>query len=411
MDAPAPNELIGELTRLSALAAAVQARRSPLLVTALERSRGRREELVERIQRLDHALPDYASIPEDEIRQVVVTLLELGLDLITTGRPPAEAEFQVVYDLVQVHARQGVSASSFMLAVQLGVSEFLSVFDEEAHAAQLAADEVLVLHDAVRELTNLLVATLSTAYRERDLREERDLAHRQAALLRSLSFGHPDPIKLTRMARSIGLDPDAGFYALHVPLHGPDPRRARVLRRAMLDAAPGAIAAIVEDRVVGLATRRPFDRPQVTVMGCSGPVPLRELADAFTEARGAAELAVELGIHGLVGYPDLGPLPLLIAAGDAAAALDRRHCAPLDAEGRLGQDIAQTVARYLANDHNVDATAAELHVHRNTVHHRLRRFRELTDLDVRRTEHLVLAWWLLGRRSLGGTRTPTPAAR
>lgn len=400
MDAPAPDALTGDLTRLRALADVVQTQRSAALIAALSRTRERLDELVERIEQLDRALPDYASVPEEDIRHVVVALLDLGLRLLTVARPPGPDDYRLVYELVQVRAEQGVAASSFMLAVQFGVSEFLAVFDEEAQSADLAADEVLALHDAVRDLTNLLVATLSTAYHEREIRADRDLTQRQSSFLRSLSFGRPDLAKLARAARSIGLDPDATFYALHVPLHGPDPRRARDLRRAMLDSAPGAVVAIVEDRVVGIATRRPLDRSAVAVMGCSGPAPLHGLAEAFAEARCAAETAVDLGVEGLVDFARLGAAPLLVAAHEAAAALDRRHCAPLDAEGRLGHDIARTVARYLANDHNVDATAADLHVHRNTVHHRLRRFRELTDLDVRRTEHVVIAWWLLGRREL-----------
>lgn len=400
MDAPAPDSLTGELTRLRALASGEHTPPSPGLVAALERTRGRLDQLVNRIERLDHALPAYASVSSEAIREVVVSLLDLGLQLLAAARPPGPEEYRIVYGLVEARAEQGVPASSFMLAVQLGVSEFLTMFDEEAQTVDLSADEVLALHDAVRDLTNLLVATLTTAYHEREIRADRDLAQRQSSFLRSVSFGRPDPGKLARAARSVGLDPEATYYAMHVPLHGPDPRRARDLRRAMLDAAPGAIVAIVEDRVVGIASRRPLDRPEVAVMGCSGPAPLQGLADAFAEARGAADAAVDLGVEGLVDFARLGAAPLLVAAHDAAAALDRRHCAPLDAEGRLGHDIARTVARYLANDHNVDATAAELHVHRNTVHHRLRRFRELTDLDVRRTEHVVLAWWLLGRREL-----------
>lgn len=52
----------------------------------------------------------------------------------------------------------------------------------------------------------------------------------------------------------------------------------------------------------------------------------------------------------------------------------------------------------LADDLNIDAVSRALHVHRNTVRYRLRRFRELTGLDIRKIDHLVITWWLLARR-------------
>lgn len=49
----------------------------------------------------------------------------------------------------------------------------------------------------------------------------------------------------------------------------------------------------------------------------------------------------------------------------------------------------------------VGLTAIRLQVHANTVRYRINRFREATGLDVRRTEDLMTAWWLLnGRRTV-----------
>lgn len=52
----------------------------------------------------------------------------------------------------------------------------------------------------------------------------------------------------------------------------------------------------------------------------------------------------------------------------------------------------------LGLDRDIQATAERLHLHRNSVRYRVGRFRELTGLDLRRTEDLVTAWWLLKRR-------------
>jgi DNA-binding PucR family transcriptional regulator len=54
----------------------------------------------------------------------------------------------------------------------------------------------------------------------------------------------------------------------------------------------------------------------------------------------------------------------------------------------------------LEHDGDVRAAAAALHVHPNTVRYRSGRFAELTGLDIRRTEDLILTWWLLNRARL-----------
>ena len=98
---------------------------------------------------------------------------------------------------------------------------------------------------------------------------------------------------------------------------------------------------------------------------------------------------------GLVELTALGPLALATAAGGLAARLEREHFSQLDELGRAGEEIEHTTLTLLDLDQNVDATAARLHLHRNTVRYRVTRFRKLTGLDVRRTSDLVTAWWLL----------------
>jgi DNA-binding PucR family transcriptional regulator len=50
----------------------------------------------------------------------------------------------------------------------------------------------------------------------------------------------------------------------------------------------------------------------------------------------------------------------------------------------------------------VDDTARALHVHPNTLRHRLRRFEETTGTTLRDPRHMVELWWALERRRLAG---------
>ncbi len=77
--------------------------------------------------------------------------------------------------------------------------------------------------------------------------------------------------------------------------------------------------------------------------------------------------------------------------------------AALDALGPRRRELEATVLALLDRDHNIDATAAALHLYRNSTRYRVGRFRDLTGLDLRRTEDLVTTWWLLKRRQAART--------
>ena len=50
----------------------------------------------------------------------------------------------------------------------------------------------------------------------------------------------------------------------------------------------------------------------------------------------------------------------------------------------------------------MDDTARALHVHPNTLRHRLKRFEELTGASLRNATEVMELWWALERRRLVG---------
>ena len=97
---------------------------------------------------------------------------------------------------------------------------------------------------------------------------------------------------------------------------------------------------------------------------------------------------------------DLSIRPAILAddvLGDAFAA---RLLEPLDALGRLGAELGGTLRVYLEEGMRIEETARTLHVHPNTLRHRLRRFEEATGTSLRDPRVLVELWWVLERREL-----------
>ncbi|GAA1346697.1 helix-turn-helix domain-containing protein [Falsarthrobacter nasiphocae] len=124
-------------------------------------------------------------------------------------------------------------------------------------------------------------------------------------------------------------------------------------------------------------------------VGVSRPYRRSGLTWAWHEARAAARAARP---GETVHAQRLTLTSLLLASADAPTAeLAEQTIRPLAAEG---PHLVQTLRAYLRLDGAVQAVAAELGLHRNSVRHRMEQVRELTGHDPSRTDglaHLYLA--------------------
>jgi sugar diacid utilization regulator len=138
-------------------------------------------------------------------------------------------------------------------------------------------------------------------------------------------------------------------------------------------------------------------------------VPPGQLAGTYRLCRAALVSARRRGLRGLLPVTDLA----LAIAADAYPGLGEMladdFLARLDPAEEFHRLLAETVLVYLSKGNRADLTAAALHVHPNTVKHRLRRFGELTGFDAAAPGGDALgyamrwSWSLhtwLGRRSL-----------
>ena len=131
----------------------------------------------------------------------------------------------------------------------------------------------------------------------------------------------------------------------------------------------------------------------------SSPVRLRssilmwradELAASLADVRLAMDVLLRQGRTGVVPLQDLSLDLLLARAPRVAARLRARVLDPLGPRhGRSRGDLHRTVAAYVALHRDRQQTAAQLHIHPNTLDHRLRRARELSGLNLEDPEDLA----------------------
>ena len=118
------------------------------------------------------------------------------------------------------------------------------------------------------------------------------------------------------------------------------------------------------------------------------------LADGFAEARQAALGSIVVaGTPSLVSYEDLGAYKYLLRIAGEGGVRD----ATVDAVTKLadydrqrGASLLQTLEEFLRRRGSISATSEALFVHPNTLRQRLRRIADVSGLDLREDDWLMV---------------------
>ena len=343
--------------------------------------------------------PLVGRLPEAQVRHHVAALLDVVAAAFSKGAldgaAPEDGELgesvAVAERLAFDRAIQGVPLAALLDGFQAGRVYALSRLIEEARTAH-ATDE---LFDALGELdaySHELRNRLIDAYRSREAELDRSGYAARVRALRDLLHGDPAAAPPEAL-----LSPGRRYHCLIADIT--DPQRA-VPAEAVL-ASGGGVSGFVDGRLCGVSPGLPaLERVADLLVVATPAVPIAELADAYRAATAAMAAARAEGLRGLHTVTSLAIPAAVHAQPHLGAYLAMELLARLDAKDAFHRLLAQTALAYLAHGRRTDATAASLHVHPNTVKHRLRRFAALTDFDETpesfdTLEHTVRWWWAL----------------
>jgi hypothetical protein len=253
---------------------------------------------------------------------------------------------------------------------QAARTNVLLKFTEQTRSRQMA-QETLV--DALVELdsyTTQLQNQIIHSYRRAELSFARTGYAVRIQALRGLLHGDR-----ATDAADAGLDEKTRYHCLIADVT--DPRLAPRVEAVL--ALAGGTAGFVDGYLCCLAPRLPSpDKLTEVTVVASAAQPPRELAAAYRVCQAALASARLRGLHGLHDVTDLATLIAVDAYPQLGVALADMLLDGLDPAKDFHRLLAQTALTYLYRGGNADATGAALHVHPNTVKHRLRRFTELT---------------------------------
>lgn len=373
----------------------------------VERLATRREQLAQRsLALIVERVPVYGRLPreqlEGEILEVVRTAMTLLLGSLQSGRPPDDDVLAGLRESAVRRAEERVPLPGILAAYHVGADVAWAALVEEAGDDE--QDQLVAAAKVLLDLVQLLNVEVATAYvdEHRAIHSEERAADR--ARLEAL-LG-PDRV------RPDDWPDDADVCLVEVRLG-----------RSADEQDPGVEGAVATRRKVRraeswLASLAPHPAVQVTEHRGTVAVPTQDLEATAADLHAGLREATGVGVLlTAVVVEDEGPrqaqegaqlLADLAAArgwtdrpvlvGDLlvpylVARVPEVHRRARAARERLaeGPDLLETVVAWFDHDFDRRETAAALHVHPNTLDHRLRRISERLEVDLSTSAGIELA--------------------
>ncbi len=298
----------------------------------------------------------------------------------------------------------GEGASSLLLPL-LAAGELLGFLAARAGAERTFGEEDRDLAMSIAGQTGLAIRKIQLIERLTERNQLKDF-------FEDLGRGIPDG--LAARGRRLGVDLDRAHLVLWARRFGDDrsldvaeqlerleSALARALPGSVCDRRDGGLRVLVplgaggeRDALGRLRAARSDVAPDV-VVGVSSPCSgIEAYATGFEEALQAVSAApVVQERAAVVTFDDLGPYKYLLRVSQEGLVRDRHADALrrlLEYDRARQAQLVRTLEEYLRQRGNVSATAQALYVHANTLRQRLRRITELTQLDVRTDDWLMI---------------------
>ncbi|HEX4818385.1 MAG TPA: helix-turn-helix domain-containing protein [Nonomuraea sp.] len=345
--------------------------------------------------------PAYQKIPEASLRQGSRQVMVMALGQLAEGRLPTAAELRELTAIGQLCARQGLDLGTAVAAYHRVGHELWAFLTDRARERGVAEPAVTALTKLLWEWLNAVTLAVATAHRESELFTARETEKRRSETLQALLL-HPCPVTVAEQhLLSLSLDPQRRYVAFHGRLaEGTVTSDAREAIRQADPSADHALAAMGQRDVIGVLPAEADDVAAVALpaslgtFGIGGRESASRLHESYLLAGRTLNAALRLSKPGAQRLSDLRLAAAAVTDPDVTRVIADRLLLPLNARGRYGNELWHTAVTYVEHGLRVDATADALHIHVNTLRHRLAQFTTITGADLRVSEDVAEIWWL-----------------
>lgn len=350
-------------------------------------------------------LPTYRALPDELLEAALRGNLALGITSLRELRAPDPAEVEQLAATAADRALQGIPLDAVLHAYRIGFRVIWARIPELAAKHGLDVETALAIAGMIAGRSDTVMEAVSNAHHDVRFQLAREDQQRRDTFLRALLAGTLHDEGLAQACAGFGLDLATEYVPARVrPNAGAWPHGLPHRVELALGGRAGVVGQLDGD-TVAIATIAPDPVPDTTT--AIGPAARpADLPASFALTTRVLQTACAYGLSGTVALGDLSIRPAVLADQALGELFEARYLQPLEQLGRLGEEIRTTLRTWLSMGMRYEDAARALHVHPNTLRHRLRRFEELTECTLRDFATLVEIWWALERAALAGASTP-----
>ncbi len=333
-----------------------------------------------------HRLPEV--LIEGKVVEIIGHNIEVFRSTTLAGREPAQVELEPFRESARARAGEGMPLEDLLHAYRLGGrlawKELVEIAEPHERDGLLVGAEILMRY------IDLVSATVAQAYLDASQHMVSEEERRLRALLHALCEDDgPLTADTASLAARVGIPVAARYrpFALAIPGEG-------AIRHGQMAAelrAQGILALTEGDRVSGLlAEAQELHAHSGALLAVDALAPRGALTSVLERVRTVIDLGRRLQRTGFLTAEDIALELLLADSPETAESLVARVLGPLRGAPGRRADLEVTLHAFLAAQMDRRATAAELHIHPNTLDYRLRRFEELTELRLAEPRDLTI---------------------
>jgi PucR C-terminal helix-turn-helix domain len=355
------------------------------VIDSLRREQNRLADEIVRAVR--HEVPGLAAVPDEQLRQAVNADLRAAVDAIAEGRPSNDDELAASAAVAATCARARIPIETVLRSRRVGVRHLCDAVRD----LELDPDPTFECIYGLWEWADAVQLSDVEAHRMAELEMNDSGADARVWFVRALLAGALSQAEVAARAAAYGLLPGVEYFAFRGrPAAGVDARAlARAIRSSGGDNGLGVLIAAVDGDVCGASSRVPAVDGEGTV-GVGGEADLTRMGESFRLATRALETALAFGYSGVVTLDDVSVRSAVLSEAYVGERLVSRYLDPLSELGEFGAALEETIRAYIDHDLRIDESAEALYVHPNTLRQRLRRIMELTGIDLRRDDWLMV---------------------
>lgn len=343
----------------------------------------RRDDLIERVLAWTRTVPGYAAVPAEALRVGYGEAFDVIMRALTGDVTDTDLQ-RWAGGLIATRVHFGIPLEMQVRATLAAAREVFAAAGQIAEENGIGAATLATVGCRIYDISDVVVAEVSA-------RAGAAGASRQDRFVYDVLHGTAAPDALA----------NHNVYA--------DRRYVAFRIRAATDSATAQAGGMIGSEftttiagdLAGFTERIP-DLPAGidATIGVGPPCAPAALSSSFELASRAVESASVLGRTGVHSLPELGVSAAVVDDDPVGDGLVARYLRPLLPLGSFGESLRDTLVAFFDNGMRMDATAAALHVHPNTLRNRFRRYEEITGADLDAAEDLVGVWWALKRTAL-----------